>query len=295
MENKEEGRDISCHGAVSQFPGRVVLELTAKCNLSCPMCPRNYVRIDNGFMSRDLWETLVDEIYRESPESIILPFWRGESLLHPAFAAFIGYALDKSLKIHLSTNGQVLRKEDAEALLKCEFITFSIHTAPGYKNAKKFLSMRKGMAPAVQISFVRGEETEEIYNMITGMPGLDGFDSVRLYDEHTMDGVFGRSGRTHDIPRTFCPKLDDTLVIAYDGSISRCNHIWETEERIDIHNMSIKELWHSDILKNIREDYPDKRCAACDQWTGHTCGELWRTANGKVEHRKYGPAGITRE
>lgn len=80
------------------YPHRIVIELTPQCNLSCSMCPRNYIQTNDGYMSRDLWRRLVNEIVRNEPDTIVLPFWRGELLLHPYFIALILYASNKSYR-----------------------------------------------------------------------------------------------------------------------------------------------------------------------------------------------------
>lgn len=274
------------------LPLRIVLELTPRCNLRCSMCPRNYILESDGYMAEKLWKRLIDEVAETAPGTAILPFWRGESLLHPNFLDFINYARDKVLPIHLSTNGHLVTKRNATVLARCEFVTFSIHAQTGYDKAREFLSMRKGKRPVVQVSFVAGEATEHILNNLVQSPDLEGFDSVRLYEEHTKDGVFGKSNSPAGFPRRFCPKLLDTFVIAFDGSLSRCNHIWETESKINLNTMSIRDAWHSGYLQQIRADYPDRYCASCDQWTGHTCGESWRIVDGKVEHKVFTPVGV---
>lgn len=257
------------------------------------MCPRRYIQLNDGYMSKELWRKLIDEIYAASPDAIVLPFWRGESLLHPDFAELMAYALNKSCRIHISTNGHVLTDKQADVLAMCEFITFSVHTMKGYLNARKFLSTPKKGMPVVQISFVRGEKTaDELLRKLVTAHNLDGFDSVRLYDEHSRGGVFGKSGHSPDTGRKFCPKLQDTLVVAFDGAVSRCNHIWKTEEEISLNNMSIKDVWSSKLIQKIRTDYPDASCMPCDQWTGHTCGESWRLVNGRIEHKVFGEAGV---
>lgn len=273
------------------FPLRIVIELTSRCNLSCDMCPRHHLDMDSNDMKRDLWERLIREIERESPQSVVLPFWRGESLLHGEFTELMNYALDRNIRIHISTNGQVLGDDHASVLLRCEFVTFSIHTEKGYRNALKLLSMRTGERPTIQISAVEGEETEQIIRSIAAKPDLEGFDSIRLYEEHTKGGVFGRSGHHMEGARSMCPKLQDTLVVAFDGSISRCNHIWLTED-LFVRDMSVREAWNSEGLRSIAATYPDEKCGPCDQWTGHTCGESWRIVGEDVEHRKYGPMGV---
>lgn len=270
------------------FPDRIVIELTPLCNLSCPMCPRHYIQSEKGYIGEELWRRLIDEIADASPKTLILPFWRGESLLHPRFIEFMDYALDRSLPIHMSTNGQLVSSDYAFVLSRLEFVTFSIHTELGYSRAKEFLAIRRDGTPTTQVSFVTGEETGWILNELVLDARLGGFDSVRLYREHTRSGVFGSLGHPLNIRRTFCQKLLDTLVVSYDGKISRCNHIWETEEAINMNLVSIRDAWNSDLLKKIRKEHPDPRCASCDQWMGHTCGESWRSVGGKVEHIVYG-------
>lgn len=274
---------------IPDYPQRIVIELTARCNLSCSMCPRKHINISGGYVNGVLFKRLVDEISEVNPQAVIIPFWRGESLLHPHFRELMEYALDRHMRIHISTNGHVLTEEHAAVLSRCEFVTFSIHTSEGYTHAKEFLSLKRRGRPTVQISFVRGEKTtEKFLELLTEKSDLDGFDAIRLYEEHTVDGIFGRSGSSLDGPRKFCQKLLDTIVVAYDGRVSRCNHMWLPEREIDVNELSIKGAWKSLRLSQIRSNYPDELCKPCDQWTGHTCGESWRIAEGRKEHKIFG-------
>lgn len=275
---------------ITSYPQRIVIELTTACNLACPMCPRRYINDKDGYMPFSLWDKLVNEIRSQSPESIILPFWRGESLLHPEFIGFLDAALMKDLRIHLSTNGTFLEDHHARILLRSEFITFSVHNALGFKRAQEFLLLRHGNKPVTQISFVRNEPgMQEFYDSVISSGNLSGFDSLRIYEEHSLGGVFGKSEVNIDTERHFCPRLENTLVIAYDGSVSRCSHIWNTERRLNALEMTIREIWDSAILHNVRQAYPDSCCAACSQWGGHTRGEVYRSRDGKIEHRFFSP------
>ncbi len=279
---------------VHSFPQRIVLELTPACNLACPMCPRHHIEEHDGFMKMELWKKVVDEVMAEAPDAILLPFWRGESLLHPSFIEAIEYALDRGARIHISTNGQIVEGALARTLARCEFVTFSIHTGAGFENARAFLKLRKGGRPQVQVSFVAGEKTVDAYlDELVAAPDIMGFDSVRLYEEHTKDGVFGKSDAAVQGERTFCPKLVDTLVISSTGGISRCNHIWVPEQAVNVGEVSVREAWTSPVMRRIRDSYPDQKCAPCDQWTGHTCGEVWRKADGMVKHQVYHLPGST--
>ena len=172
---------------VLDYPRRIVIELTPQCNLSCSMCPRNYIKAKDGYMNKALWQRLIDDIAKTDSNAVVMPFWRGESLLHPDFLGLIDYALNKSVKIHISTNGILVTGKYIDLLARCEFVTFSIHTRIGYENAKKFLSLKKKEKPVVQVSFVKGEESEKILRTIINTDNLGGFDNVRLYEEHTKD------------------------------------------------------------------------------------------------------------
>jgi MoaA/NifB/PqqE/SkfB family radical SAM enzyme len=273
---------------LQNFPNRIAIELSPECNLSCRVCPRNFIEQKKGHLAKSLWVKLIKEIAQSSPESVVIPFWRGEALLHPDFYDLIKIALGYALRIHMSTNGVLLEDKIFSLLAECEFVTFSIHNSAGYNNAKKFLNYRRTKHPVTQVSFVEGESSmKDIYSTLVNSPDLEGFDSVRVYARHSQDGVFGSSQKKSNAQRVFCPKLEGTLVIAYDGTISRCNHIWETEKEVNLENMSILEAWNSGCLKKIRQDYPDAKCEPCGQWNGHTCGELWQNENGKIRHKYY--------
>lgn len=275
------------------FPKRVVIEMTSSCNLSCPMCPRHHMQRADGFIARGFWERLIDEIAGESADTAVLPFWRGESTMHPEFAELLEYALEKSLRIHIFTNGHFPSVKYYAILNRCEFVSFSAHTDAGYQRARDFISIRENDRPIIQISFVEGEYTERAYlNSLIAEPDLGGFDCVRLYKEHSRGGAYGRSGNANGFQRTFCRKLLDTIAISFEGKVSRCNHQWEANSGIDLLRTTIKEAWISDRLLEIRDGYPDALCVQCDQWGGHTCGERWRVVDGSLEHEIFAPGGL---
>lgn len=273
---------------IQNFPTRIVIELTPACNLTCEMCPRHIIEKDSTFMTFELYKKLIDEIAHTNPKAIVLPFWRGESLLHKEFIKFSNYALEKNIRLHISTNAHFVKDEKAKVLSKYEFITFSLHTKVGVENALKFAKEYKTTCNTIQASFVDCEDEMMPYlQEFTSLENLGGFDTIRLYEEHTKDGKFGYSGKQTTTKRFFCPKLTNTLVIAADGSISRCNHIWNTQN-YNITNTSIKEAWNSKDLQDIRQNYPDNLCATCDQWSGNTNGKTWKLKDKKITQKSVG-------
>ncbi len=276
---------------IEEFPSRIVLELTPRCNLSCPMCPRHYIKDTDGYMSEWLFKKLVNEIVAENPEAVVLPFWRGESCLHPEFHSFLNYALDQGLRIHLSTNGHFMGQEQMAVFYRCEFVTFSLHTVIGYRNARKFIDQKPSWSNTIsQVSFVDSEaDSRKFLADCTEDNYLMGFDAVRLYVEHTVGGEFGKSIMPAVADRSFCPKLTHTFVVGADGGYSRCNHLWQTQKDPGLTSASIREIWEGEVMNEIKSSYPDEHCGHCDQWSGHTSGEAWRKdASGRVEHMAYG-------
>jgi len=187
------------------------------------------------------------------------------------------------MKLHISTNAHYAEGEKAEVLSRYEFITFSIHTDEGFNKAVEFAKQYKSESNTIQVSFVDAEQDLQHYmTQVLEHKDLMGFDAVRLYNEHSIDGEFGHSGLAKEQERFFCPKLENTLVIAFDGSISRCNHIWNTEE-YKIEESGIQKAWESMVMKTIRTNYPDAQCAKCDQWEGRTSGSFWKKEGHKVD------------
>ena len=269
------------------FPDRIVLELTPLCNLSCSMCPRHYIKETDGYMESALYKKLVDEIWTENSEAIVLPFWRGESCMHPHFSDLLKYTLDKGLRVHLSTNGHYMDDCFKDVFYHCEFVTFSLHDNRGYKNALKFVEEKPSWSKCTtQVSFVDVEKTTtKFLSECSYSPTLQGFDSIRLYHEHTIGGEFGSSGQDGSEVRTFCPKLEHTFVVSADGQYSRCNHIWTPERAGNLCQSTIKKIWCGERMEEIRRQYPDPQCAPCDQWSGHTNGETWRKGlSGNITH-----------
>ncbi|MDD2717735.1 MAG: SPASM domain-containing protein [Candidatus Wallbacteria bacterium] len=69
----------------------LILELTNFCNLNCIMCSLPRQKLQRGFMRHDLLEKILSDLRKEKLKfNLILPFWSGESSLHPQFRELLG-------------------------------------------------------------------------------------------------------------------------------------------------------------------------------------------------------------
>lgn len=282
------------------FPRRVTIELTNRCNLSCPMCPREIVKVEEdfseGFMTVALFRKIADEI-AEHPGVAMIPFFRGESLLHPNATEMLRYATSRGVApVQLTTNATVLTERIARELLDLglDFISFSLDavTKRAYEavrvgahyervmaNIERFLALRAahpGPKPEVQVSMVEGMDTESSEQAFVER-WLPHVDRVRVYTRHSTDGHFGSlpgaGAGADDGERRPCLKLLTDLVVYWDGTVALCNHDWDRKEPMgDVRRATIAEVWRGPAYEALRRQHLEDRympgsvCATCAHW-----------------------------
>ncbi|MCL5774009.1 MAG: radical SAM protein [Firmicutes bacterium] len=277
------------------FPERITVELTNRCNLSCPMCPRRFLHSSEGFMEEKIFTGIIDEM-SEHPGTALVPFFRGESLLHKNFLKFIEYAKKKSISpVQFTTNATLLTEEISSKLLdlKIEFISLSLDTdieenyrkvrvGASYKkvmeNIERFLKMKTERnldRPEIQVSVVdtsySGDELESFVKR-----WIDKVDRVRIYEEHSKGGKFGSIGDDRMGERLPCLKPVTDMVIYWNGDVVLCNHDWDREVPIgNVNKQTISEIWKSSKYESIRKKHlkrnleGEKPCFECRQWEAY--------------------------
>ena len=281
------------------FPERISIEFTNCCNLKCCMCPRHLMKGKQGYMSFDLYKKIIDEISQYKPMALV-PFFRGESMLHPEFIPMLEYAKNSGIApIQFASNATRLTKEIAEALvdLEIDFISFSIDSINPetyaqirlngkldqvLKNIEYFCDYRarkNSQLPEVQVSIVRTRtnqtEIDEFVNYWRNR-----VDRVRLFEQHTADGNFGSVGALKDryeFPRRLaCHKIFQEMNIYWNGQAALCCHDWDRTIQIgDLTTQSVKEIWKGSRYRRIRETHlkdfenMEELCKNCDQWKAY--------------------------
>lgn len=283
----------------SQFPNRVTIELTNRCNISCTFCHRNDFDMKLGNMTDELYKKIIDEMAENLPVAMV-PFFRGESLLHPHFIEYIQYAKEKGIgPIQFTSNGLLFNKDMAQKLIEAgvDFASFSLDTIDEklYSASRRHGNLKKSMenveafavmckeyrekgikTPTIQVSTVdideyRSEQKEfiEYWKKYA--------DVVRVYEEHDNNGRFRNkevSARLQAVgARKPCRKLYTDMVIYWDGNISLCCYDWnETHSFGNVNNMTMKEIWNSDEMNALRKMHEtdtitdDYICKECEHW-----------------------------
>ncbi|MFH0809867.1 MAG: radical SAM/SPASM domain-containing protein [Pseudomonadota bacterium] len=278
------------------FPNRLTLELTNACIYSCPMCPsRLRPREPKGFMDEGLFRRLADEAAEHLPVALV-PFFRGESLLHPRLSVLLAYAKSRGLgPIQLVSNGLLLTDFLAGELLDLglDFISFSLDTVwpdeyaqirrggsfeTVMANVMNFLDRRTagGYATEVRVSATRTAINRDNLDDFIEF-WRDKADLTRIYYEHSTDGHTG-SLDCPEIPRAMerraCLKPFCDMVIYWNGEAALCNHDWYRSPSLgNAAEAPLRRIWHGPAYVALRgwhlqpkKTLDDPTCLHCDHW-----------------------------
>lgn len=280
------------------FPDRITVELTNDCNVSCTFCNRQKISMEIGYMTESLFYKIIDEAALHLPVKLV-PFFRGEPLMHPQITEFIKYAKKKGIgPVQLASNALLLNDKMQDELIEsgADFISFSLDTTDkevyscsrltgnleiSENNVKNFgLKCRKrkekGLpAPTLQVSTIdmdeyRPSQKEFIEQWIQYV------DIVRVYEQHDEKGrlVNPDARERLDIfpDRMPCRKIFTDMIIYWNGKLSLCNYDWDEDREIgDISRMTLQEAWNSEVYDEIRKmhqenNFDDSICKECHHW-----------------------------
>lgn len=265
----------------SVFPKRIEIELTNACNSKCVYCPRNYGIGEEGFMSFELFRRIIDE--SSAHQDIVIQLHRrGESLLHPRFSDMLSYVKGKFRDVQIATNAINLDEKKAFIMAEVmDFVSFSLDLPCRYfekrgvdvypqveKNINRFISINK--KARMQVSAVRDDDMAETDIEAFRKIWNGKVDRVRIYQKHSIDGVFGAmADKKRD--RKPCMKPFTDMVIYWDGKVVRCNHDWSNEPIGYASREGIMEIWNNDNYQRLRDEqkklcFSEDVCKNCDSW-----------------------------
>lgn len=261
-----------------QLPKRVTLELTNRCNRSCLGCPRHEMTYPLG----DITPQLFTHILQQLPAStVIVPFFRGESIMHPSFPMLMNMLKDYR-EVQLATNADYLTPTNQQTILDtCTFISVSLHNylLPKETELPSFFYKALGTNVTTQVSILdtflsskKKRFTEEWLRHV---------DRVRIYKTHSDDG-FG-SMKDEKTPTEACVKPFEEMVVYWDGKVGLCNHDWNNGTSLgDLNRESVRDVWKGKAYRKVRKLHREGRrgevasCRDCSFQSGQIYGELIR-------------------
>lgn len=268
---------------VPSFPLHIDFEVSALCNMRCPMCFRPH-RADqkDGLLDFDLYKKAIDECGKMGLYSIRLS-WRGESTTHPKLIEMIRYAKEKGIKeVSFLTNALRLEGNYAEELVKSgvDYLSISVdglyedydqirkpakfeETVERIQNLRR---LRDGVGkgyPLLKVNTIWNkvkDRAPEYYAIFRPLVDIISFNPDYDYSEVHVDID----------PNHICQYPYQRLTVKWNGDVPMCISDWDGEVILgNITTDSLYSIWHGEKLAevrrkhltgNIREIAPCKKC-----------------------------------
>lgn len=270
------------------YPITLIVENTGKCNLKCPMCPRELGYYPPEDFDFGLFQQIIDEISQKT--ELVFPWGGGEPLMNPDIFRMVRYCKDADIYTVVSTNATLLDQRRSQELLESGLdsliIAFDGTTPETYEKYRKgadfekvranilsFLEMKRVQCPDlfVVLQMVRLPENQHQVRDFQRMWSIDGVDEVRIKeDEIVIPDVALEERVQHTRRRHPCYQLwQGPAMVNYKGEFFPCCHTWQSEPIGNVRDSSIYNLWNSERMNRMREahlkgdltDYPE--CQDC--------------------------------
>ena len=277
------------------LPVEYIVETTAKCNLYCPMCPRETHPQPKEDMADDVFERLVRESGPSAEHMMLIGL--GEPLLDPKIFERIEFCDRHGVYTLLSTNGTLLDEEAAARLLDTpiEHITFSFdgatkETFEYYRKGARFEKVRDNFQRFARMKQERGSKVQIVVQMVQ-MDGnraeaedfmrfwrsVPGVDQVRLKQDETSvlqpEAVHGAEDWKHP-----CHYLwRGPMYVKHNGDVYPCCQSYAQNGRPigKIGEQPLEEIWNAEPIREMRRLHAEGRgnevdvCAGCPTTIPH--------------------------
>lgn len=252
---------------VPETPFVVDVELVNTCNFKCKMCPtgKREIKRPKGFMKTATYTEIITQCKNWKPKPYIRFVRWGEPTLHKGLFTFIREAHKRGMKTHFNTNGYTLDDKMIEQIVssKLDSIKFSFQ---GYdwmeyeeyrgRDFYNILAMKARQLKEYRSRF--GDKPYIVIGTTVEKPvkaRTEFFQSI-MADSADLVTV----GQTRDLdevpenPPVGCREVFDKMSIDWDGTVVACCGDYDRLMVIgNIHQNTLKEIWHGEKLNKIRE------------------------------------------
>src|SRR5437867_7219936 len=162
---------LAGRSTLGALPVEYIVETTAKCNLYCPMCPRETYKQPKEDMTDDIFNRLVEESGRSAEHMMLIGL--GEPFMDANIFDRIEYCARHNVSTLLSTNGTFLDERTSARLLATplEHITLSFDGATKesfeyYRKGAKFEKVRDNFVRFARMKKERGAKVQVVVQMV---------------------------------------------------------------------------------------------------------------------------------
>jgi radical SAM protein with 4Fe4S-binding SPASM domain len=271
---------------LNALPVEYIVETTAKCNLYCPMCPREVYKQPKADMSDAVFERLVRESGKTAEHMMLIGL--GEPFMDPKIYERIEFCHRHSVSTLLSTNGTFLDEKASAKLLETplEQITFSFDGAKKesfefYRKGAKFEKVRDNFVRFARMKKERGSNLQLVVQMIrmeknagevddflqfwSAIPGVD---QVRIKEDETnmLRPDAGHEGEDWQHPCHYLWR--GPMYVKQNGDVFPCcqSYIMGGDPAVvgNLEHTPLQDIWNSDEMQRMRRLHVTGRAGEID-------------------------------
>jgi radical SAM protein with 4Fe4S-binding SPASM domain len=266
------------------LPVEYIVETTAKCNLYCPMCPRETHKQPKSDMTDEVFQRVVREA-RVAAEYMML-IGLGEPFMDPAIFDRIEFCHRHSISTLLSTNGTFLDERMAARVLDSPLsqITLSFdgakkETYEFYRKGAKFEKVRDNFVRFARMKHERHSKLQIIVQMVTMernaaevddfiafWSAIEGVDQLRIKADET-DLMSPAVVHPADHWKNPCHYLwRGPIYVKHNGDVYPCcqSYMLDGGPLGNVTQQSLISIWNSEEVARMRRMHSARRGAEID-------------------------------
>jgi len=254
-------------------PLSLAIESTAKCNLFCPMCPRENIYFPPKDMELSLFQKIIDE--GKDFLEFAVPYGVGEPLLNPQIFEMIAYCRSVGVPSGISTNATILTEDASKKMIEAglDYIIFAFdgatrETFETYRKGADFEKVRKNILTFLRVKremksnifcivqMVALKENRKEIPALIRMWRVDGIDEIRIKKDevHNEGSAIPGDDTTRPQMKHPCYLLwRGPMYIHYDGTVYPCCYIYPDHPVGNVKKSSLREIWNSEKMIELRE------------------------------------------
>lgn len=265
------------------LPVEYIVETTARCNLYCPMCPRETHKQPKADMDEQIFRKLVDEATGTAEHMMLIGL--GEPLLDPRIFDRIAYCASRNISTLLSTNGTLLDEETARRLLDSplEQLTLSSdgitkQTFEYYRRGARFEQVQENFLRLARLKHERKSKLhltvqmvlmdgnrQEVGSFLRFWRSVPGIDEVRIKQDETD---LLRPGLPPEPARRYpCHYLwRGPLYVKQNGDVYPCCQAYMLDGPPvgRLKEQSLEQIWNSPAMQQLRALHAAGRASEID-------------------------------
>lgn len=268
---------------VRALPVEYIVETTAKCNLYCPMCPRETHKQPKEDMSDAIFEKLVQGAASTGEHMMLIGL--GEPFMDRKIFDRIEYCERHRVATLLSTNGTFLDEKMADRLLdsRLQHITLSFdgaskETFEHYRKGARFEKVRDNFVRFARMKHERRASIQIVVQMVrmagnahevddfkkfwSAVPGVD---QVRVKEDET-NLVTPEIERTGPAARACHYLWRGAMYVKHDGRVFPCcqSYMLDGAPVGHLAEQALPEIFNSDEMRRLRRLHAAGRAGEID-------------------------------